>query len=90
MSPALGARWRSKSASPSGSASTPRRRGKTSALGAIAAVNPGALLFGTDLPSTRARRPFLASDLDVLADALGDEALLRGAQHDNARRLYRL
>jgi predicted TIM-barrel fold metal-dependent hydrolase len=59
------------------------------ALGVIAAVDPGALLFGTDLPSTRARRPFLASDLDVLAQALPDEARLRGARHDNARRLYR-
>jgi predicted TIM-barrel fold metal-dependent hydrolase len=37
-------------------------------LRAIAAVDPGALLFGTDLPGVRARRPFAAADLDLIAE----------------------
>ena len=36
-------------------------------LRAIAAVNPAALLFGTDLPGTRARRPFADADLESRA-----------------------
>ncbi len=43
------------------------------ALRAIHAANPQALMFGTDLPSTRARRPFEANDISLLVDALGDE-----------------
>ena len=58
------------------------------ALRAIAAANPKALLFGTDLPSTRAPRPFAASDIDLLADALGGENARR-ALLDNALELYR-
>jgi len=38
-------------------------------LRAITAVNPGALLFGTDWPSTRAPRPVAPTDLDLLFDA---------------------
>ena len=55
----------------------------------IAAVNPGALLFGTDLPSTRAPRPFSPSDVDLLADALADDDLVRAALGGNALALYR-
>lgn len=40
------------------------------ALQRIAAVNPAALLFGTDLPSTRAERPFEDQDLKRLVAAL--------------------
>jgi predicted TIM-barrel fold metal-dependent hydrolase len=57
------------------------------ALRAIAAVNPGALLFGTDLPSTRAPRPFADADVDLVAEALGSD-LARRALHDNAAELY--
>ena len=57
-------------------------------LAAVAAVNPGALLFGTDLPSTRARRPFRPSDLDLVVETLG-ETNARLALHDNAVALYR-
>jgi predicted TIM-barrel fold metal-dependent hydrolase len=57
------------------------------ALRAIAAVNPGALLFGTDLPSTRAPRPFADADIDLVTDALGPELGAR-ALHDNAAELY--
>lgn len=53
----------------------------------IHAVNPKALMFGTDLPGTRARRAFEAADVDIIADAVGDdlEAVLGG----NAREWYR-
>jgi predicted TIM-barrel fold metal-dependent hydrolase len=43
------------------------------ALRAIHAANPHALMFGTDLPSTRAPRPFEASDIKLILDALGEE-----------------
>ena len=39
----------------------------------IMAVDPTALSIGTDLPSTRARRPFEDSDLDLIAEAVGPE-----------------
>lgn len=57
-------------------------------LRAVAAVNPQALLFGTDLPSTRARRPFTPADVDLLVEALGEEHA-RLALHDNGVELYR-
>ncbi|ADG98897.1 amidohydrolase 2 [Segniliparus rotundus DSM 44985] len=58
------------------------------ALRRIDAVNPQALLFGTDLPGTRAPRPFRASDLDQITQVLGDDALDRLA--DNGRAWYRV
>jgi predicted TIM-barrel fold metal-dependent hydrolase len=59
------------------------------ALRAIAAVDPGALMFGTDLPSTRSpRRPFHDGDAALVLEALGDE-LGRRALHDNAYAFYR-
>ena len=48
------------------------------------AVNPGALLFGSDLPSTRALRPFSDGDIELVRDAAGPRAL-----YDNAAALYR-
>jgi predicted TIM-barrel fold metal-dependent hydrolase len=57
------------------------------ALRAIAAADPGALLFGTDLPSTRAPRPFADADVDLVTAALGPE-LARRALHDNAAAWY--
>jgi predicted TIM-barrel fold metal-dependent hydrolase len=57
------------------------------ALRAIAAVNPGALLFGTDLPSTRAARPFEDADVSLVLETLGEE-LGRRALFDNAASLY--
>lgn len=41
------------------------------ALREIAAVDPGALIFGTDLPGTRAERPFEEADVDLIAESLG-------------------
>lgn len=57
-------------------------------LAAVAAINPHALIFGTDLPGTRAPRPFQHSDIELLHNTLGDaHAML--ALHDNAIALYR-
>jgi predicted TIM-barrel fold metal-dependent hydrolase len=39
-----------------------------SVLRTIAAVEPAALLFGTDLPGTRARRAFEPADLDLVGE----------------------
>jgi predicted TIM-barrel fold metal-dependent hydrolase len=54
----------------------------------IAEVNPGALVVGTDLPSTRAPRPFRKGDLDLVVEALGEDRA-RAAFLDNAVALYR-
>lgn len=53
-------------------------------LRAIAAVDPSAPLFGTDLPSTRAPRPFDPADIEVVREAAGERAL-----GENARAWYR-
>ena len=60
----------------------------SSALRDLSAANPEALMFGTDLPSTRAPRPYLDEDLLLLFDALGEE-LARRALWENARAFYR-
>ena len=54
------------------------------ALRAIADVNPAALLFGSDLPSTRARRAFQDEDLQLVRDIAGPRAL-----YANAAAVYR-
>jgi predicted TIM-barrel fold metal-dependent hydrolase len=54
-----------------------------SALRAIAIVNPAALVFGSDLPGTRARRPFEAADIELVGEAAGARAL-----YENALALY--
>jgi predicted TIM-barrel fold metal-dependent hydrolase len=54
-----------------------------SALRAIAIVNPAAVIFGSDLPGTRARRPFVAADIDLVGEAAGARAL-----YENALALY--
>lgn len=56
-------------------------------LKAIAAANPDALMFGTDLPSTRAPRSFADSDVQLVLDALGDR-LGRRVLHDNGVAFY--
>ena len=58
------------------------------ALRALHAANPEALMVGTDLPSTRAPRPFRDSDLELVAEALGEDGA-RAAFTENAQRLYR-
>ena len=58
------------------------------AIERIAKVNPAALMFGTDLPSTRAERPFAVDDINLIERVLGAE--LAGKVHwDNAVELYR-
>ena len=37
-------------------------------------ANPESLMFGTDLPSTRAPTPFQDKDFELVAGALGEEA----------------
>ncbi len=59
------------------------------ALRRIHAANPGALMFGTDLPSTRAPRPFRARDIELLVEAIG-EGGARKALWGNAVEFYRL
>lgn len=49
----------------------------------LRALDPDKLLFGTDLPGTRARRPFTPADLELVA-AIAPQAL-----SDNARAWYR-
>jgi predicted TIM-barrel fold metal-dependent hydrolase len=54
------------------------------ALRALADVNPAALLFGSDLPSTRAKRAFQDSDIQLVRDVAGPRAL-----YANAAAVYR-
>ncbi|WP_378734504.1 amidohydrolase family protein [Nocardia brasiliensis] len=54
----------------------------------IHAVNPEALMFGTDLPGTRAGRPFRDSDVDLICDVVGTDMF--AVLEDNARSFYRL
>ena len=55
---------------------------------ALAAANPDCLMYGTDLPSQRARRPFLPADIELLRDNI-DAALVRKVFFDNAVKFYR-
>ncbi|WP_042354655.1 amidohydrolase family protein [Bacillus rubiinfantis] len=43
------------------------------AIKAIHNINPDALMFGTDLPSTRAKRPFQLTDIDLIINTLGEK-----------------
>ncbi len=43
------------------------------AIRSIYSVNPDALMFGTDLPSTRAKRPYHHSDIELICNTLGQE-----------------
>jgi predicted TIM-barrel fold metal-dependent hydrolase len=58
------------------------------ALTALHTANPSALMVGTDLPSTRAPRPFEDSDLSLVRDVLGDAAA-DAVFRSNAVALYR-
>ena len=58
------------------------------ALQQLCAVNPDALLFGTDLPSTRAARPYADDDFHLVVDTLGEE-LARKVFCTNALDFYR-
>ena len=58
------------------------------ALKELHAANPQALMFGTDLPSTRAPRPYCDEDFLLVMETLGDDAA-RAVFYDNAARCYR-
>jgi predicted TIM-barrel fold metal-dependent hydrolase len=59
------------------------------ALKELHAANPQALMFGTDLPSTRAPRPYADEDFLLVVETLGDEAA-REVFYDNAAEFYRV
>lgn len=61
----------------------------TDTLRRICAVDPTALLFGTDLPSTRAPRPFRDEDLELVVRTVGEDAA-EAVLHDNAADWYGL
>jgi predicted TIM-barrel fold metal-dependent hydrolase len=52
-------------------------------------ANPQALMFGTDLPSTRAPRPYRDDDFLLVSETLGDEAA-RAIFFENAAEFYRV
>ena len=57
-------------------------------LRALYAANPDALLFGTDLPSTRAPRPYEDADYNLVIDTLGTDGAHR-VFFRNAAEFYR-
>ncbi|MFF8835456.1 amidohydrolase family protein [Streptomyces sp. NPDC015130] len=59
------------------------------AMTAVLRTDPTALMVGTDLPSTRARRPFADDDLALVARTVGEEHL-DAVLWDNAAAFYRL
>lgn len=59
-----------------------------SAMRDIIAINPDALVFGTDLPSTRAPQPYSDNDYLLVIEALG-EKLAQKVFYENAVNLYR-
>ena len=58
------------------------------ALKDIYAANPRALMFGTDLPSTRAPRPYLDEDYTLVLETLGEEKAAN-VFYKNAIEFYR-
>ena len=58
------------------------------ALKALVRVNPDSLMFGTDLPSQRARRPFWPSDIELIKAQVG-EAMVKKVFFDNALSFYK-
>jgi predicted TIM-barrel fold metal-dependent hydrolase len=60
-----------------------------SALKQLCSANPNALMFGSDLPSTRAARPYSDRDFQLVINALGEAAAER-AFYTNAVEFYRV
>jgi predicted TIM-barrel fold metal-dependent hydrolase len=58
------------------------------ALAELYAANPGALMFGTDLPSTRAPRPYQDDDYTAVLETLGEEKAAN-VFYKNAIEFYR-
>lgn len=61
----------------------------STAMQEIIAINPGALIFGTDLPSTRAARPYSDKDYLLVIDSLG-EVMAQKVFYENGVNLYQL
>jgi predicted TIM-barrel fold metal-dependent hydrolase len=59
------------------------------ALKELVGVNPDAILFGTDLPSTRAPRPFSEEDIRLILD-LFDPDVSTKILYTNAIRFYKI
>ncbi len=59
------------------------------AIGDLHAINPECVMFGTDLPSTRAPEPFKDADLSAMQDRFSESDLHR-MLWKNARTFYRL
>jgi predicted TIM-barrel fold metal-dependent hydrolase len=59
------------------------------ALAAIAERSPRALVFGTDMPSTRAKVPFRPTDIDLIETVLGPDRAA-AVFWDNPVTLYRV
>ncbi|MGQ9024074.1 amidohydrolase family protein [Bacillus sp. 18-5] len=57
------------------------------ALTSIYQTNPNALMFGTDLPSTRAKRPFEYGDVELIQQIF-DEKAADHILYENARHWY--
>ena len=57
------------------------------ALRNLHSANPSALMFGSDLPSTRAPRPFFHNDISLIIDCLGEEQA-SAVLHANAADFY--
>ncbi len=57
------------------------------ALKELAKANPNALMFGTDLPSPRAPRPFLDEDIQLIRDTF-DDTLSEKVLYSNAVNFY--
>jgi len=58
------------------------------ALREIVEINPDAIMFGTDLPSTRAPQPYFDNDYFMVSETLG-ESLAQKVFYNNAVKLYR-
>lgn len=58
------------------------------ALKDLYAANPGSLMFGTDLPSTRAPRAYADDDFKLVVDALGSDAA-KAVFSENALAFYK-
>ena len=59
------------------------------ALKEIYSVDKNALMFGTDLPSTRAPRPFLESDIFLIKENF-DEVEYNNIFYENAAKFYKI
>lgn len=59
------------------------------ALRDLNSANPSSLMFGTDLPSTRADRPFKEEDITLIIDTLGPEQATK-VLCDNAIEFYKI